>query len=74
MFLFGTIAASAMSAIAEEKAFRDEVAAMPEGQRAAAIQLRKDWKNALQRQRERDEMIEAIKPHTLWSFLGLGSK
>lgn len=74
MFLFSGAVLAAVSVIGEEKAFQDEVAAMPEDMRDAAIQRRKDWKQSLQRQRERDETIEAIKPHNLWSFLGLGSK
>ena len=60
--------------LAEEQAFRDEVAAMPEDQREAAIKRRSDWQQEKQRQREHEQMVEALKPHNLWSFLGLGSK
>ena len=60
--------------MAEENAFRERVAAMPEDQREAAIQRRKDWQQEKQRQREHAEMVEAAKPHNLWSFLGIGKK
>lgn len=72
MFLGAALGAA--SAIAEEKAFQDQIAAMPEEHRGAAIQSRKDWQAAIGRKAEHAEMVEASKPHTLWSFLGLGSK
>lgn len=72
MFL-GT-ALSAASVITEENAFREQVAAMPEGQREAAIKARNDWAIERRRQSEHAEMVQAAKPHNLWSFLGLGSK
>lgn len=72
--MFLTVAIAAASAVAEESDFQKQVAGLPENRRAEAIQTRMDWKHEVQRQRVRVEMIEAIKPHNLWSFLGLGSK
>lgn len=68
------VVSSFASICAEEKAFRDEVAAMPEDQREAAIKRRRDWQQELRRLREHEQMVEALKPHNFWSFLGLGRK
>ncbi|MFA6204453.1 MAG: hypothetical protein WC710_14845 [Gallionella sp.] len=73
-FLIPTIACAAMQAYTEEKAFQDELATMQPEERQSAIKIRADFRAEQQRQRERAEMVEAMKPHTLWSFLGLGSK
>lgn len=72
--IMSTIVNAAMQVYTEEKAFQDELAAMPIEERQAAIKRRADFRAEVQRQREHDELVEAMKPHTLWSFLGLGSK
>lgn len=60
--------------LAEEESFQKMISAMPECERAAAIQRRMDQRKEELRQQEHDDLVDASKPHTLWSFLGLGSK
>lgn len=64
----------ARSAIDEHNRFQTYLAALPEGERQAAMQRRADQAAAAKAERARREYLEAIKPHTLWSFLGLSRK
>lgn len=68
------LAQAAAQELNEEKTFRELLAAMPPEDRDKCIQSRREFRAEQQRQREHAEMVEAMKPHTLWSFLGLGSK
>ena len=78
MFGIGTVvrslAASAIQQTKEEEAFQNLLAAMPEDKREDAIKNREAERQERVRKREHDELVEAVKPHTLWSFLGLGRK
>jgi hypothetical protein len=74
MFLATAIA----SAVEENKRFHESIAGLSDEDRAAAIAKR--HQEAVKRneenriERERKELLEAMKPHTLWSFLGLSRK
>jgi hypothetical protein len=76
--LFGIISAAVVHAVVtvyeEDKAFRAYIATLPESERQAAIDRRRREWEAKQKEDEHQEYLEAVKPHNLWSFLGLGRK
>ncbi len=72
--LTAIIGAQFAAAICEANAEIEKVNAMPEDVRAEYIKKRTERWAEEQRQRERAELIEAMKPHTFWSWLGIGSK
>jgi hypothetical protein len=74
MLLYIFIAGAFCNAIAENDAFNKYVESLPETDRQAARDRREKDRMEILRRRERQEMIEAIKPHNFFSFFGIGSK
>lgn len=61
-------------AVQEEEAFDRYVQLLPKESQEAARQARKDRIHKEHEESAREKEIEALKPHTLWSWLGVGSK
>jgi hypothetical protein len=57
--------------LAEEEHFQSHLKGMSDEQKLATLKIRDDIQAEKRYQRE---LVEAAKPHTLWSFLGLAKK
>lgn len=65
---------TAAGILAEEQDFKAMLFVAPESERQGMIERRKAYRDAARVERERKEMLEALKPHNFWSFFGLGRK
>ena len=72
--MIDTVLGAVVSAKQDEDAFRTALQAMPEDKRQDAIQSRDAERIEQVRRREHADLVEAAKPHSFWSFFGLGRK
>ena len=72
--MLNSIVGRVVGAHNDDASFRSKLAAMPETMRQEAVQQRLAALKEEKRRQEHEALVEASKPHTLWSFLGLGRK
>lgn len=63
-----------LAAIEEENAFQEQLKTLPPDERQKLIEDGVRRRAEEKAERDRKEFLEAIKPHNLWSFLGIGEK
>lgn len=68
------VAGGLIQADHDHKSFDALLRNVPESEREGLIKARQEKLQQEQEERRRQEEIEALKPHNLWSFLGLGPK
>ena len=64
----------AATMIGAEMEHASQLAQLPPEEREKIIAFRARAAEQAREERERKELLDAIKPHNLWSFLGLGKK
>lgn len=72
--MIAMVALAVISAFEDERQLQEYLKTLPEEERQKVIDARTKRAQAAKEERERQEYLEAIKPHNLWSFLGLGRK
>jgi hypothetical protein len=74
MFYAAMIVAAVAECLAEENEFQESIRCLPDHLKQEMIAARNERRAAEKAERERQELLEAIRPRTLWFYLGLSNK